>query len=125
AWAKSNPETRGTTTNLARYLETLLRYRLRLIVLLVVAPLTLGTSLALLLRTYEASAGLWIDSPSYLGQTVAPADWSPRLEPAANATATLTQLLSTSQFSEEVADKLRSSGLLADPNARQALVASR
>jgi uncharacterized protein involved in exopolysaccharide biosynthesis len=110
--------------NLARYLETLLRYRLRFMVLLVVAPLTLGTSTALLFRTYDAAAGLWIDSPSYLGQTVAPADWSPRLEPAANATATLSQLLSTNQFAGAVADKLHSSGLLSDLSARAALAAS-
>lgn len=109
---------------MAKYLETLLRYRLRFIVLLLVAPLTIGTSTALLLRTYEAKAGLWIDSPSYLGQTVAPAEWSPRLEPAANATATLAQLLTTHDFSGAVADKLHHSGLLSDPNERDALVTS-
>ena len=102
---------------LGRYLETMLRYRLRFAVLLLVAPLTLGSSMALLFRTYQATADLWIDAPTYLGQTVAPADWSPRLDPAENATATVTQLLTTHSFASQVGDKLRAAGVLSGTDA--------
>lgn len=109
---------------MARYLETLLRFRLRFAVLLLIAPLTLGSSLALLFRTYEARADLWIDAPAYLGQVVAPADWSSRLDPAGNATATLTQLLATRSFASRVGESLASQGLLSGADGRGSMVGS-
>jgi uncharacterized protein involved in exopolysaccharide biosynthesis len=103
---------------MARYLETLLRHRMRFLILCLLAPLSLGGSSALLLRSYEATATLWISDPSYLGQTVAPVDWSPRQSPAQNATETLRQLLATRAFDQQVADKLQGTGALSDPRDR-------
>jgi uncharacterized protein involved in exopolysaccharide biosynthesis len=103
---------------MARYLETLLRHRMRFLILCVLAPLSLGGSSALLLRSYEATATLWISDPSYLGQTVAPIDWSPRQNAAQNATETLRQLLATHTFDQQVADKLQATGGLSGPRDR-------
>lgn len=95
---------------MARYLETLLRYRMRFLILIVIAPLSLGASGVLLLRSYEGTANLWISDPTYLGQNVAPVDWNPRLSPAQNATESLRQLLATRAFDEQVANKLVATG---------------
>jgi hypothetical protein len=99
---------------LARYLETLIRFRLRFVILLLIAPLSLGTSSVLLLRGYEGTAGLWINDPNYMGQNVAPVDWNPRLSPAQNTTDALKQLLATHAFDRQVSEKLRSTGSVSE-----------
>jgi hypothetical protein len=109
---------------LARYIETLLRYRMRFLILLLIAPLSLGASSVLLLRSYEGTAGLWISDSSYLGQGVAPINWNPRLSPAQNASDTLRQLLATHAFDQEVGDKLLATNALSDPNSASQLAQS-
>jgi hypothetical protein len=109
---------------LARYLETLLRYRLRFLILLVIAPLSLGGSGVLLLRSYEGTAALWISDASYLGQSVAPTDWSPRLSPAQNTADTMRQLLATHAFDQQVTSKLLAANTLSDANAASRLADS-
>jgi uncharacterized protein involved in exopolysaccharide biosynthesis len=118
-----NSSERGVTV-MARYLETLLRNRLRFVILLLIAPLSLGASSVLLLRGYEGTASLWISDPGYLGQGVAPINWNQRLSPAQNTTDTLRQLLSTHAFDEQVSDKLVAADAVSDPNSASQLAQS-
>jgi uncharacterized protein involved in exopolysaccharide biosynthesis len=99
---------------MARYVETLLRYWVRFVVLLIIAPLVLGAGSAFLLRTYQASASLWIEAPNYFGQTVTPAGWNTYLTPAQNESDALNELLSTHAFVSEIGDRLWQQGAVKD-----------
>ena len=102
---------------MGRYLETLIRFRSRFVILLLIAPLSLGASTALLLRSYEATAALWVSDPTYLGQDVVPVDWNRHSTPAQNAVDTMRQLLGTYAFDRQVADRLLATGAVADQAA--------
>ncbi len=99
---------------MGRYLETLIRFRLRFVILLLIAPLSLGASTALVLRSYEATAALWVSDPTYLGQDAVPVDWNRHATPAQNTVDTLRQLLGTYAFDRQVADRLLATGVVAD-----------
>jgi uncharacterized protein involved in exopolysaccharide biosynthesis len=109
---------------LARHLEMLLRHRLRFLLLLLIAPLALGGSGMLVFRTYQATASLWIESPSYLGQSVAPVGWNLQHSPAQNEAEILRQLLATSSFDESVGAAVVSAGTISGGDSLRQLIDS-
>lgn len=109
---------------MARYVEMLLRYWLRFVILLIIAPLVLGVSTALYFRSYTGSASLWVETPSYFGSTVTPALWNIYLTPAQNQADTLNELLSTDAFLTQIGDRLMESGAVNDKASRNAILTS-
>jgi hypothetical protein len=96
----------------------------RFIVLLVIAPLALGTTSVVIFRTYQGTASLWVEAPNYLGQSVAPAGWNSYLTPAQNQADTLQQLLTTQSFDEQIGERLQATGVIRNSAERGSIVAS-
>jgi uncharacterized protein involved in exopolysaccharide biosynthesis len=109
---------------MARYVEMLIRYWVRFAILLIVAPMALGAGSALLFRTYQGTASIWVEAPSYFGQTVTPAGWNLFLTPAQNQSDTLNELLSTDAFVTNIEDRLIQNGAVPDVHTADAVVNS-
>src|SRR3977135_1231800 len=99
---------------MARYVEMLLRYWVRFVILLIIAPMVLGASSALYFRSYTGAANLWVETPTYFGSTVTPALWNIYLTPAQNQADTLNELLSTDAFVTQIGDRLMTTGVVSD-----------
>jgi uncharacterized protein involved in exopolysaccharide biosynthesis len=99
---------------MARYVELLFRYWVRFVILLIIAPLILGAGSAFYLRSYTGTAILWIETPSYFGQTVTPAGWNMYLTPAQNQSEILNELLSTNAFVNKIGSRLLQTGAVQD-----------
>src|ERR1700682_2445833 len=109
---------------MARYVEMLLRYWVRFVILLIVAPMILGAGSALYLRSYTGAASMWIETPSYLGQTVTPSGWNSYLTPAQNQSDVLNELLSTDAFVNQIGDRLTQTGVVTDQATLAAILNS-
>jgi uncharacterized protein involved in exopolysaccharide biosynthesis len=109
---------------MARYVEMLLRYWVRFVILLIIAPIVLGACSALYFRSYTGSASLWVETPSYFGATVTPALWNIYLTPAQNQAENLNELLSTDAFLNQIGDRLMETGAVTDKAARNAILSS-
>ncbi len=109
---------------MARYVEMLLRYWVRFAILLVLAPIALGATSALFLRTYEGTASIWVEAPNYFGQTVTPAGWNIYLTPAQNQSDNLNELLSTHAFGTTIAHRLMQTGVVSDAATADTIVSS-
>jgi capsular polysaccharide biosynthesis protein len=101
-----------------------LRYWVRFVILLIIAPLVLGAGSALYFRSYTGTASLWIETPSYFGQTVTPAGWNINLTPAENQSDILNELLSTDAFVNKIADRLMQTGAVTDDATVNAILNS-
>jgi hypothetical protein len=97
---------------MARYVEIVFRHWLRFLLLLVLMPGVLSGASILLLRTYQASAALWVTTPAYLGSAAEPADWNRYLTPAQNQQDSLGQMLETRSFGNALGQRLLDSGVL-------------
>jgi uncharacterized protein involved in exopolysaccharide biosynthesis len=109
---------------MARYVEMLLRYWVRFVILLIMVPLAVGAGSTLYFRSYTGSASLWVETPSYFGSTVTPALWNIYLTPAENQADTLNELLSTDAFLNQIGDKLKSTGVVTDDATLGAILGS-
>jgi uncharacterized protein involved in exopolysaccharide biosynthesis len=109
---------------MARYVEMLLRYWVRFVILLIIAPMVLGASSALYFRSYTGTASLWVQIPSYLGSTVTPALWNIYLTPAQNQADTLNELLSTDAFVTQIGDRLMETRAITDDTELSAVLRS-
>ncbi len=97
-----------------RYVEVLLRYKLRFALLLVVMPATIAAASVAFFPTYRAGASLWADTPSYFGSSFVPADWNQYLSPAQNEADSLSQVIQTRAFSDLLLKHLQADGFVTD-----------
>jgi hypothetical protein len=84
----------------------------------------LGAGSALYFRSYTGAASLWIEVPSYLGQSVTPAGWNTFATPAQNQSDNLNELLSTDAFVNQIGDRLKQTGAATDDASINAILNS-
>lgn len=99
---------------MARYVEILLRYRLRSIAIFLLLPLATAAVAFAFTRTYSASAVLWVDGGTYIAGfgSVTPTGWNQWLTPAQNESDIVTQLIRTEGFVTPLHDRLEHSAVL-------------
>jgi uncharacterized protein involved in exopolysaccharide biosynthesis len=106
---------------MAKYLEILFRQRLRFAVLLLL-PVVLGVSAAVVLAGYRATATLRIADPSAIGPSFEPVGWSPNQTPAQNLADNVSQVVKTPAFSQSLSTRLTGSGAVSSgPELQQTL----
>lgn len=98
---------------MAKYAEHLFRHKLRFAALLLI-PIALGVSVAVVFAGYRATATLKIEDPSAFGATFQPVGWSPSQTPAQNLAESMSQVVKTPAFSDNLSGMLATSGA-ADP----------
>jgi hypothetical protein len=103
-----------------RFSATLLRNLSWVVVSIVVVPLVAAAIGHSLFKTYTATAAVWVDGPSTASSTT-PGSTNP---PSATYAATLSELLSTRAFQQEVLDQLVANKAVSvsGPAAQQALL---
>ncbi len=108
----------------SRYVELVFRHWIRFAILLLVLPAAVTAASLTLLRTYQASAALWVENPTYFGAAAAAAGWNQYQTPAQNQADILSQILQTRDFRDKLGDALATSGTVSDPLARDQLLRS-
>lgn len=106
---------------MAKYVEVLFRFRLRLTVILLIA-LAGGAYLFLSLTSYQATATMRVESPSSFGATFVPIGWSPGLTPAQNFSDSISQVVKAPAFSQSLSEKLSGSGAISSTAELQQVV---
>jgi hypothetical protein len=94
---------------MTKYAEILFRHRIRFVALLLI-PIALGTSMAVLLATYRATAALRIEDPSAFGASFVPLGWSTGQTPAQNLADSVRLVIKTQAFSQSLSDRLWTAG---------------
>jgi hypothetical protein len=94
---------------MAKYLEILFRQRLRFAALLLL-PVVLGVSVAVVFATYRATATLRIEDPAAFGNSFLPVGWNPNQTPAQNLADSVSQVVKTPAFSQSLSARLTSTG---------------
>lgn len=108
---------------MAKYAEILFRHRIRFAALLLI-PIALGASIAVLFASYRATATLRIEDPSAFGASFLPVGWSPSQTPAQNLADSLSQVVRTPAYSQSLSSRLTSSGTVTRAAELQQTVAS-
>lgn len=109
---------------MSRYVESLFRFRIRFVLLLLVIPLGVAAASVVFFPSYRGSTALWVDYPTYFGSRFTPVGWNTYLTPAQNESDSLTQLISTSSFVGTLGDRLSQSGAVTDPAEKRAVLGS-
>jgi uncharacterized protein involved in exopolysaccharide biosynthesis len=99
---------------MAKYAEVLFRHRIRFAALLLI-PIALCASIALLFVSYRATATLRIEDPSFFGASFLPAGWSASQTPAQNLADGMSQVVKTDAFLQSLSSSLSTSGTVSDP----------
>jgi hypothetical protein len=94
---------------MAKFAEVLFRHRIRFMALVLI-PVALGASVAVILASYRATATLRIADPSAFGAAFLPAGWSANQSPAQNLADSMSQVVKTAAFAQSLSDSLSSSG---------------
>ncbi len=94
---------------MAKYLEIMFRQRLRFAALLLL-PVVLGVSVAVVFASFRATATLRIEDPAAFGTTFVPVGWSPNQTPAQNLADSVSQVVKTPAFAHSLSDRLTSAG---------------
>src|SRR5260370_24077749 len=97
---------------MAKYLEIMFRQRLRFAALLLL-PVVLGVSVAVVFASFRATATLRIEDPAAFGTTFVPVGWSPNQTPAQNLADSVSQVVKTPAFAHSLSDRLTSAGPVA------------
>ncbi len=97
---------------MARYVEVLFRHWWQFLILLFLLPGAVTAASIAIFGTYQASAALWVDSPSSIGIPATPSGWNQYLTPAQNEQDSLNQMLRTRSFLSDLGDRLTSSGTI-------------
>jgi hypothetical protein len=108
---------------MAKYAEILFRHRIRFVALLLI-PIALGTSVAVLLASHRAAATLRIEDPSAFGATFVPLGWSADQTPAQNLADSVNQVVKTQAFSQSLSDRLSSAKVVSSQSELQQTLAS-
>ncbi len=108
---------------MAKYAEILFRHRIRFVALLLI-PIALASSLAVLLASHRAAATLRIEDPSAFGATFVPLGWSASQTPAQNMADSVNQVVKTQAFSQSLSDRLSSANVISSQTELQQTLAS-
>ena len=101
---------------IARLLEAFFRHKLLILMPVIATPLlVLPAAFVLVKPFFEASAGVWVERPSYIP---AAEDWNRYITPAQNQHGKLTEMLRTRAFIEDVARRTSLAPLLATSEGR-------
>lgn len=109
---------------MSRYVESLFRFRVRFLLLLVVIPATVAAASVAFFPSYKGVAALWVDYPTYFGSRFTPVGWNQYLTPAQNESDSLTQLIGTNSFVGTLADSLSAAGVVNDPSEKRSVLGS-
>lgn len=98
----------------ARYLDILFRHWARFVALLVGLPLAAASASILVFPSYQASARIWVDTPSYFGSVSSAQGWNQYLTPSQNEADSLTQMVATDAFVSTVGQQLVAEGTISE-----------
>jgi uncharacterized protein involved in exopolysaccharide biosynthesis len=110
-------------TLMAKYVEVLFRFRLRLTIILLIA-FAGGAYLFVSFASYQATATMRVESPSSFGATFVPIGWSPSLTPAENLSDSISQVVKAPAFAQSLSEKLSGSGAVSSSAELQQIVGS-
>ena len=105
-----------------KYAEILFRHRLRFLILLLVLPLELSVSAAVLYPHNTAVSSLWVATPTYFNVAASATGWSQYLTPAQNTVDALDQMVKTGAFVRRLARDLDANGTFKDDGERAAVL---
>jgi hypothetical protein len=108
---------------MAKYAEILFRHRMRFVALLLI-PIAIATSVAVLLANQRAAATLRIENPSTFGATFVPLGWSTDKSPAQNMADSVNLVVRTQAFARSLSDRLSSTKAVSSPGELQQTLAS-
>jgi hypothetical protein len=94
---------------MAKYAEVLFLHRIRFVALLLI-PVALCATVAVLFASYRATATLRIEDPSAFGASFVPAGWSANQPPAQNLADGISQVVRTAGFAQSLSSMLSVSG---------------
>jgi len=90
---------------MAKVAEVLFRHRIRFVALVLI-PVALGASVAVVFASYRATATLRIEDPSAFGASFIPVGWSPSQTPAQNLAESVGQVVKTPAFAQSLSNRL-------------------
>ena len=90
---------------MAKVAEILFRHKIRFVTLVLI-PIALAGSFAVVFASYRATATLRIEDPSAFGASFIPAGWSPNQTPAQNLADSVGQVVKTSAFAQSLSTRL-------------------
>jgi len=90
---------------MAKVAEILFRHKVRFVALVLI-PIALAGSVAVVFASYRATATLRIEDPSAFGVSFIPVGWSPSQTPAQNLADSFGQVVKTSAFAQGLSDRL-------------------
>jgi capsular polysaccharide biosynthesis protein len=96
----------------ARYLDILFRHWFRFALLLLGLPVAAAAASILVFPSYQASARIWVDTPSYFGSVSSAQGWNQYLTPSQNESDSLTQMVATDAFVSAVSQQLVADGAI-------------
>ena len=108
---------------MAKYAEILFRHRIRFVALLLI-PIALGSSIAVLFASYRAAATLSIEDPSAFGATFVPLGWSTSQTPAQNLADSVNLVIKTTAFTQSLSDSLASTNAVSSQSELRQTLAS-
>jgi uncharacterized protein involved in exopolysaccharide biosynthesis len=108
---------------MAKAAEILFRHKIRFVALLLI-PIALAGSIAVVFASYRATAALRIEDPSAFGASFIPVGWSPSQTPAQNMADSFGQVVKTTAFAQSLSDRLSGEGAVSGPSELRQTLAS-
>lgn len=109
---------------MAKYAEILFRHRIRFTALVMI-PIALGVSVAILFVSYRATATLRIEDPSAFGASFEPVGWTTSQTPGQNLADSVNQVVKAPAFANSLSSRLSSAGSVSgDAELRQTLAST-
>jgi hypothetical protein len=108
---------------MAKYVETLFRYRVRFLILLFILPAGLQVACVLLFPHQTAVSSLWVETPAYISNA-GNNGWSQYLTPAQNTVDALNQLRSTDSFVKTLRSRLDATNTFRSATERDSVLST-
>jgi uncharacterized protein involved in exopolysaccharide biosynthesis len=108
---------------MAKAAEILFRHKVRFVALVLI-PIALAGSIAVVFASYRATATLRIEDPSTFGASFVPVGWSPGQTPAQNLADSFGQVVKTSAFAQSLSDRLSGQGVVSGASELKQTLAS-
>src|SRR5579864_7026814 len=94
---------------MAKVAEILFEHKIRFVALVLI-PIAVAGSVAVVFAGYRATATLTIEDPSAFGTLFTPVGWSPSETPAQNLADSVGQAVKTSAFAQGLSNRLSGEG---------------
>jgi capsular polysaccharide biosynthesis protein len=108
---------------MAKVAEILFRHKIRFVALVLI-PIALAGTVALVFASYRATATLRIEDPSAFGSSFIPVGWSLNQTPAQNLADSFGQVVKTSAFAQDLSDRLSAQGAVSGSSELKQTLAS-